>query len=116
MAKKCLSYWLVILIALQSFATIAGAGQPHQSDDEHLSYSQEHSAGAMTSFTDESTVSSDHAELDCHHCGHCHGSHLSFLTTNSTDLSSACLSMALKGFDKTALNGLMFTLFRPPKI
>lgn len=60
---------------MQSFIVVANNQEIHQTDPQHLKVEHSHQ---NHSTVDESTEQafSDHNEEDCHHCGHCHGSHM----------------------------------------
>lgn len=73
MYKRCLSYLLLIAIALQSLFAVASQQQLHQIDLEHLKIEHSHQTDSV-SVKPDNTLSTHNIE-DCHHCGHCHGSH-----------------------------------------
>ena len=117
MLKKWLSYWLVILIAMQSFSAIADSHQTHQSGEQHLSFEHEHAQTPVESIQPLSLKKSTELPsdgLDCHHCCHCH-LHLNYLPTASLGLLLPHNSSELSRYNTTALVGLLSSLFRPPK-
>lgn len=81
---------LILMIVLQSFSTIAETSKTHQLDVQHLQTEHSHSDDASNS------VANEHDTQDCHHCGHCSGSHLVWIFVK--DVSSP---LHLMSFDKT---------------
>lgn len=83
MVRKCLSYLLIAMIALQSVgAIVADDHQPHQDDNQHLEFDHEHPSNTVneTANTTEESTSYPGIEFDCHHCCHCHNlSHFAVL-------------------------------------
>ena len=63
---------------LQSLITVASAtSQSHQIDIEHLQTQHDHNNDS-TAFNNNSD-DDEHDVNDCHHCGHCSGSHFSWI-------------------------------------
>lgn len=77
---------LVISIVLQSLSSVASStSADHKIDLEHLQTQHEHKSD-VKSF-DGNVDEEGHDIDDCHHCGHCSGSHLSWISVthiNST--------------------------------
>ena len=119
MVKKCLSYCLVLMIAMQSFVTMAATTASQQLEELHSVSSNEHkllSAQETDPALDVTSSQSDFDEFDCHHCGHCHGSHVSVLHSTSSPFVPFYSSPTSNEYDKTVLSGLINNLFRPPKV
>ncbi|CAH9050548.1 hypothetical protein PSECIP111951_00214 [Pseudoalteromonas holothuriae] len=76
-----ISLIITLAIALQSVGVVAAATQVHQIDLEHLKTEHTHSLLTMAQFEQ---VQDDHNIKDCHHCGHCSGSHLSWYINKPT--------------------------------
>lgn len=76
-----ISILLLVSIALQSYAAVANTQATHQIDVQHLQTEHSHSADRRMLFDDLSDTLSDtlsdkdHSIKDCHHCGHCQGTH-----------------------------------------
>ena len=119
MIKKWLSYLLIALIALQSVSAIAGdEHQSHQDGEQHLEFDHGHESTASAKIfnMEEESYSYAGVEFDCHHCCHCHGTHLNYVPTTSSSILLSLNSLGLNGYDNTTLNGYIASLFRPPKV
>lgn len=82
MNSQWLSYILVFAIALQSFFTVLNAQEIHQIENEHIQIEHSHE----NDFQVTADNSGDEHQIDdCHHCGHCHGSHSQWVATNQLD-------------------------------
>ncbi|MBD1583776.1 DUF2946 domain-containing protein [Pseudoalteromonas sp. S16_S37] len=77
--KTLLSLFITLAIALQSVGAMAASTQIHQIDIEHLQI--EHVHDQQVSTLTEQYDQSGHNVKDCHHCGHCSGSHLSWFVS-----------------------------------
>jgi len=77
-----ISLTIVLSIALQSFVAVADSDKSHQVDATHLQ--TEHSHDADNVNASEHSTESEHSIEDCHHCGHCQGSHTQWLTSKKT--------------------------------
>ena len=69
---KLLTLMLIVLLSIQAVATVASAADFHQIDVSHLQQSHDHA-------NDNTAQFDDHPSQDCHHCGHCSGSHLNLI-------------------------------------
>ena len=86
---------LVISIVLQSLPTVASTvSTDHQIDIEHLQTQHQHANDVKTANGDVDEAG--HNIDDCHHCGHCSTSHLSWIF--STYITSAAKTFVM---DKT---------------
>lgn len=79
---KVTGYVVVMLILFQSFTAVASTLDFHTLDVEHLAAVHEHDAHTSiqleanaTSLDIAALSEGPHNPSDCHHCGHCHGSH-----------------------------------------
>ncbi|MCJ8318438.1 MAG: DUF2946 domain-containing protein [Colwellia sp.] len=84
MRVNWLSLLLVISIVLQSFVAVADAEKPHQINSQHLQTEHVHDDDPESlnkSLSDSLSDSSgpEHNINDCHHCGHCQGSHTQWI-------------------------------------
>ncbi|RHW77780.1 hypothetical protein [Colwellia sp. RSH04] len=77
-SKVALIVLLVVSIVLQSLTAVASAiNENHQIDVEHIQVKHDHNldrseAGRLVD-------AQGHDVNDCHHCGHCSGSHLTWI-------------------------------------
>nr|WP_297347441.1 hypothetical protein [uncultured Glaciecola sp.] len=74
------AYVVIMLILFQSFTAVASSLDFHSVDVSHLSEVHDHDKHDApildkTPVNVKSTSDSAHNPSDCHHCGHCHGSH-----------------------------------------
>ena len=78
MLKKCLSYWLVLLIAMQSITVIADTPQAHQPEEQQLSFEHEYAQTpteiALPSPLEKSTQFPNDG-LDCYYHCYCQSSY-----------------------------------------
>jgi hypothetical protein len=73
---------LIISIVLQSLSSIASATyDSHQVDVEHLQTQHDHKNDP--NIIKENAGDSQHEIKDSHHCGHCSGSHLSWILVSN---------------------------------
>jgi len=81
MRVNWLSLLLVISIVLQSFVAVADAEKPHQINNQHLQTEHVHDYDDNPDSLNKAISESDteHNTNDCHHCGHCQGSHTQWI-------------------------------------
>ena len=118
MLKRCLSYLLVTMVALQSWLTIADTHQIHQTGTEHLTHEQEHLHDTEQLIdTHDSNVSenSDITQYDCSHCCHCHSTGQVVLSSNQTDSFNNKVSQITSPYHFTYLS-YSITPDNPPPI
>ena len=118
MIKKWLSYLFIALIVLQSAGTMATDDhQSHQDGIQHLEFDHGHeSKSPNKKISIKKSNSYDSVDFDCHHCCHCHGTHLNYLPITAPNFLVSAKSLILNGYNITAPSGLTTSLFRPPKI
>ena len=69
---------LIVSIVLQSLTAVASAtNENHQIDVEHIQVKHDHNSDQIES--GKLLDAEGHDVKDCHHCGHCSGSHLSWI-------------------------------------
>jgi hypothetical protein len=78
-----LSFLVVLSIALQSFTAVANVEQIHQVDIKHLQTQHSHDSDIDEFLNDASD--NQHNSKDCHHCGHCQGSHSPWVMAKPLD-------------------------------
>jgi len=68
------------MIVFQSYTAVANQKITHQVDVQHIQTEHSH-------LTDDSLATNDgendHNVQDCHHCGHCHGSHTHWFSSKN---------------------------------
>ncbi len=77
---------LVLSIALQSFVAMANSDKAHQVDTQHIQTEHSHDVDNAELFEDSSK--DDHSIKDCHHCGHCQGSHTQWFSSKKTSIAT----------------------------
>ena len=72
---------LILAIVLQSFNAVSALLDAHQVDAQHLETVHDHASDTKSVIEDQVTDAGDddHNINDCHHCGHCSGSHFSWV-------------------------------------
>jgi len=123
------SYLLISLILFQSFSAVANTLDFHAVDSQHLNEIHEHQPGDNTASekthvqqksseqadADNATVDISHNPADCHHCGHCHGTHAQWLvSTNGIKLDSVATHHGFYYLSKV-IDAPITQLLRPPK-
>jgi hypothetical protein len=127
---KATSYILVWLILFQSFSAVAKSFDYHAIDAEHLSEVHEHQFNDNTKSTilitpqngdvpansDLSLVADNsHNPADCHHCGHCNGTHGQWLEHSESVALDAVVSSESFYFLSIIVEAPLSQLLRPPK-
>ncbi|WP_418889523.1 hypothetical protein [Paraglaciecola polaris] len=127
---KATSYLLVMLILFQSFSAVANSLNFHSIDSEHLSEvhelnSHDNITGKtmqvqqntdLPTNTDNSTFTdTSHNPADCHHCGHCNGTHLSYLGTSQLQSTPSITRSINSIYLDSNKSTQPSSLYRPPK-
>ena len=79
MRMTWIGFLLILSIVLQSFVAVADTKDTHQLDSEHLKTEHSHALDQAAFNTD--FLDTEHDVKDCHHCGHCQGSHAQWLAS-----------------------------------
>jgi len=123
------SYLLVLLILFQSYAAVANTLDFKVVDSQHLSEIHEHQLGDNIASensqvqlksveqldADNAPVDISHNPADCHHCGHCHGTHSQWLgNTNGIELYFVATHHGFY-YLSTVIDAPVTQLLRPPK-
>ncbi len=113
MKNTWLGLLIVLSIALQSFAAVADSNENHHLDVQHIQTEHSHDLDDIELFNDSSE--GEHNINDCHHCGHCQGSHTQWLASNSANLTTAEFILSNQFFYNTHLDkSFIEELIRPP--
>lgn len=123
------SYLLISLILFQSFSAVAKSLDFHAIDSQHLNEIHEHQLGDNIASekpqvqlksiehpdTDNAPVDISHNPADCHHCGHCHGTHAQWLGNNTAiELAYVATHHGFYYLSKV-IDAPVTQLLRPPK-
>ncbi|NQZ86429.1 MAG: DUF2946 domain-containing protein [Colwellia sp.] len=113
MNKTWIGFLIVLSIALQSFIAVANSESDHQPDAQHLQTEHSHEIDYVE--IDEESSVSEHNIKDCHHCGHCQGSHTQWFSTKKVNHITAKLLIPNQYFYLVHLdNSFIEQLIRPP--
>ncbi|TRY34112.1 hypothetical protein FM019_01575 [Aliiglaciecola sp. M165] len=117
--KQKTIYILLMLIIFQSFTAVANSQDFHSIDAQHMTQEHEHSHDEHLSKTpisiDISEQSDYHNPADCHHCGHCHGTHVQGLSHTSLGTITPSAHAHRFYYLKTVVDAPQSKLLRPPK-
>lgn len=101
---------LVISIVLQSLPTVASTD--HQIDIEHLQTQHQHANDVKTANGDVDEAG--HNIDDCHHCGHCSTSHLSWIFSTYITSTPNTYSVEKIPYQSTQTKEYLDSIQRPP--
>ena len=104
---------LVVTIVLQSLTAVASStSENHQIDIGHLQTQHDHAddRNALNDNADDE----QHNESDCHHCGHCSGSHLSWILVNNTNGIDKLNVINKTPYQIDQSNTFLEAILRPP--
>ncbi|BDX06981.1 hypothetical protein [Planctobacterium marinum] len=103
---------LLVAIVFKSFLAVSTPIESHPVDIEHLQQTHDH---AEDQHSNQSlTDAAGHDVEDCHHCGHCTGSHITWLQLkpHKTSLPSAVGWVFHNNSAKPS--GICRDIYRPP--
>ena len=104
---------LVISIVLQSLSSVASTtSSNHQVDIEHLQTQHQHTSDLES--TKGNVDEAGHNIDDCHHCGHCSTSHLSWIFFTYTASKPNIYSLERIPYQSTQTKEYLDTIQRPP--
>tara|TARA_A200000159_G_scaffold159380_1_gene177932 strand:+ start:56 stop:481 length:426 start_codon:yes stop_codon:yes gene_type:complete len=118
---KRTSYIMIMLILFQSFSAVANSLDFHAIDTQHLQHEHdhaEHSSDAPVSAVidvSEDDATGHHNPADCHHCGHCHGTHAQWVGHHSINNLNEVMSSHNFNYLDAVLDASINRLLRPPK-
>jgi len=105
---------LIVSIVLQSITAVASAtSQSHQIDIEHIQTQHDHQSDFKI-FDDNSDEKAGHDIKDCHHCGHCSGSHLSWILINNINNSTKLFTYTNIPYQFNQTKEFLDAILRPP--
>lgn len=117
-----MTIWLVAaVVLLQSFMATAGSLDVHTYDPEHAQNSHIENTETLF-FHHEHEHAHEHQEYsheehstdDCHHCGHCTGMHLNWVTGETHCELLSAISITFPPFISVKLPIRVSELLRPP--
>ncbi len=108
MLQKCLSYFLVTLIALQSVLAIADTHSTHENSAAHIEFQVEPSLDL------DAQLTFDEGSLSCDHCCHCHNLAHTFLSAAAVSMMSVDHQIKFSNLSQSYPSNLSSPSFRPP--
>lgn len=118
---KRTSYIMIMLILFQSFSAVANSLDFHAIDTQHLEHEHDHaehrSDAPVSAVIDvsEDDAAGHHNPADCHHCGHCHGTHAQWVGHHSINNLNEVMSSHNFNYLDAVLDAPINRLLRPPK-
>jgi cytochrome c553 len=118
---KRISYIMISLILFQSFSAVANSLDFHAIDTQHLQHEHQHSEHNQasndmpTKVLGESAKAEHHNPADCHHCGHCHGTHAQWLSQHKINNLQSVVSTHNFNYLDAIIDAPINRLLRPPK-
>jgi hypothetical protein len=106
----------------QSLSAVASSLDFHAIDTEHLQQIHQHSIDDKAEkkvlqqvASDKNTTTNQHNASDCHHCGHCHGTHAQWVTQQHSQKILLVAQSHHFFYLKTIIDGQVSRLLRPPR-
>lgn len=122
MKFNVIAYTMLILIALQSLATVTKTQEFHQVEPEHLALihqlAPDHQSTSLINVNNDeqiNTQADSHNPADCHHCGHCNGSHAHWVSISCTRFNNHYIAINQYAYQHNLADGTVNRLIRPPK-
>jgi len=100
-------------IVLQSFSAIAAPNNAHQLDIQHIQTEHDHRDDLQ--LNNMADIDEEHNISDCHHCGHCTGTHLSWILVKTAIVLDSLNYVQFTPYQKTFYNDVFEDSFRPPR-
>lgn len=120
--RHLVAYCTILLIFFQSFAAVASLLDFHVVNPEHLQQEHQHSLDhqpssiAFEQFDNSQKMSSEqHNPSDCHHCGHCQGTHAQWLGQQLEQKMPLTQHSHQFSYLKILIDGPVSQPLRPPK-
>jgi hypothetical protein len=120
MLKRALTYFLLMLIVLQSGLAMTDAHQLHQSGSEHVAFDidHQHLDGLDSEKNNGKDVDSDASssqKWDCHHCCHCHGHFSPTILISTEHILFSKHSSPIPTYSENTFPDAYEAFLRPPK-
>lgn len=104
---------LVVSIVLQSLtAVVSATPENHQIDIEHLQTQHDHADDRNV--LNDNTDDEQHDVKDCHHCGHCCGSHLSWILVSNSNVDGKLNIINKTPYQIDQTSTFLEAILRPP--
>ena len=119
---KRISYIVISLILFQSFSAVANSLDFHAVDIQHLQHEHKHSeheqvqSELSANETSDKVSTEHHNPADCHHCGHCHGTHAQWVSQSHINSLKTVVSVHNFNYLDAVIDAPINRLLRPPKI
>jgi hypothetical protein len=127
---RFISYFTIALILFQSFSAVANSVDFHATDPQHLQkvhqHSDDHSVGSLNEEPSDKRVkkrsdskdatASHHNPADCHHCGHCNGTHIQWVGQNALRCTNLAKQSHKFHYLRAVIDAPINQLLRPPKV
>ncbi|MBQ4835941.1 MULTISPECIES: hypothetical protein [Pseudoalteromonas] len=104
---------LMIVIALQSVSSVASLSDLHLVDAQHLQTTHLHQHNERVTTVVEFDEHG-HAIQDCHHCGHCSGSHTSWVTVQPSTNTILKTSLSTFTVPDAQIRKRVESKYKPP--
>jgi hypothetical protein len=126
---RFVSYFTIMLILFQSFSAVANSLDFHAIDPQHLQQEHQHSDDHIIGNVNEEppekplnklndgndTTASQHNPADCHHCGHCNGTHVQWVGQNVIRSTDQTQQSHQFHYLRAVIDAPVNRLLRPPK-
>jgi hypothetical protein len=122
---RFVNYFTIILILLQSFSTVANSLDFHANDPQHLQQEHQHSDDHINNADNvtiadqlndnKSPTANQHNPADCHHCGHCNGTHVQWVGHYAVQNYDLAQHSHQFHYLRAVIDAPVNQLLRPPK-
>lgn len=120
MLKRLLTYFVLIMVVVQSVTAMADVHQQHQADMDHLVFDEahQHEAGhpgySISNNHSLNDEASSEENSDCDHCCHCHGHASSAIVACIERVHFAKNSGPIFIYVESTMPVIFETFLRPP--
>lgn len=106
--------FVILSILLQATISVAGSVDMHVYDPVHAQTEHSHSQDSKPSKELLASNVDDHDTADCHHCGHCAGNHLNWVSSSLQSISTSTSELQFHTSPIVNLPVTVNELLRPP--
>jgi len=104
---------LIFSIVLQSFIAVSASFDTHQLDVAHLQTEHDHATDIGSKLSADKNID-EHNVNDCHHCGHCSGSHISWVSGKTVNAELSLFSLHSFQLSHAVPYRTLSSIYRPP--